>query len=207
MAAPEHLPLDSTIHNPAVPEALLSPSSPPSPLVAYHQRTTNTPRSQVIGVGPERRYISIYDFGESQPGYPARPSPGSVLDLDLVLEKCDLSTNQVSKQFDVAYVSMFGIAWNFYGLGVVSTSVDGYGEAITSGLISKYTLTLPWNGRWSGPLDRLPSERQSCPGVHYNWTLLSLSPRTMRAIPATRSIHASFICSGRARSPTNRTWR
>ena len=96
--APENIPLASTILNPAVPALLLPPPSSSSPLVAYHQRTTTVASRQLIGVGPDRRYISLWDHTDSSPGFPSRPSPGSVLDLDLVLEKCDLSTNKVSSQ-------------------------------------------------------------------------------------------------------------
>ncbi len=116
MVAPDHIPLASTIHNPAVPETLLPSPSHTSPLVAYHQRTTNTPRSQHIGVGPERNFISIWDHREAQPGFPARPSPGSVLDLDAVYEQCDLTTNKVSEgRLNQAHGSMSATAWNFCG--------------------------------------------------------------------------------------------
>ena len=97
MTAPEHIPIASILHNPAVPSTLLPSPSQSSPLVAYHQRTTSTPNTQVIGVGPDRHFISIWDHREPQvAGFPARPSPGSVLDLDKVVEKCDFSANKVS---------------------------------------------------------------------------------------------------------------
>ncbi|ORY31229.1 hypothetical protein BCR39DRAFT_526993 [Naematelia encephala] len=91
---PEHIPLASTIHNPAVPEALLPSLVTPSPLVAYHQRTTTAPRTQIIGVGPERHFISAWDSIDPAPGFPPRPTPGTVLDLDLVHDRCDFGNNQ-----------------------------------------------------------------------------------------------------------------
>ncbi|KAK4687978.1 DDB1- and CUL4-associated factor 13, partial [Tremellales sp. Uapishka_1] len=82
--------------NPAVPLDLLPKPSSPSPLVAYNQRTPSTLKSYLVGAGPERRFLSIWDSVEPHPGFPSRPTPGGVLDLDLVLEKCDLNTNKVS---------------------------------------------------------------------------------------------------------------
>jgi hypothetical protein len=88
--------LSDTLHNPAVPGSLLPSLTAASPLVAYHQRTTNAPRTQLIGVGPERNFVNVWDSIDHQPGFPARPTPGTIIDLDLILEKCDLDTNKVS---------------------------------------------------------------------------------------------------------------
>ena len=94
--APEHFPLASTIQNPAVPESFLPSPLSHSPLVAYHQRTTTSPRTQVVGVGPERNFVSVWDTIQAQPGFPARPTPGTILDLDLTQERCDFGSNKVS---------------------------------------------------------------------------------------------------------------
>lgn len=95
-AAPEHIPLPSTLYNPAVPESLLPSLISPDPIVAYHQKSGNLPKTQVIGAGAERNFVNAWDAIDHHPGFPSRPSPGTILDLDVVLEKCDLSTNKVS---------------------------------------------------------------------------------------------------------------
>lgn len=46
------------------------------------------------GVGPKRTYLDL----NSQPpnvAYPPRPIPGSVADLDVVMEHCDFSNKKV----------------------------------------------------------------------------------------------------------------
>jgi hypothetical protein len=113
---PENIPMVSTLHNPAVPVSLLPSPSSPSPLVAYHQRTSSTPSTQFVGIGPARQYLSLWETSEPSPGFPSRPIPGSVLDLDLVLEQCDLSTNKVSSAADQADPSMYATASNIFVL-------------------------------------------------------------------------------------------
>ncbi|EIW69803.1 hypothetical protein TREMEDRAFT_43487 [Tremella mesenterica DSM 1558] len=92
--APDNIPLVPTIHNPVVPESLLPSLSSPSPLVAYHQRGATNPRTQIIGRGPDRHYIPVQEFINTNPGFPYRPTPGTIIDLDLVVEKCDFGTNK-----------------------------------------------------------------------------------------------------------------
>lgn len=94
--APDHLPLSPSLKNPVVPATLLPSPSTPTPLVAYQNRADKFPSAHLAGNGPERHYLSVWDMRESQPGFPARPMPGSIMDLDLVLEKCDFGTNKVS---------------------------------------------------------------------------------------------------------------
>lgn len=70
-------------------------------------------RTNLIGTGPERYYLPIENKGippwqrqnhqqQQQHGiddgaaYAPRPLPGSIVDLDKILEKCDFSTNKVS---------------------------------------------------------------------------------------------------------------
>lgn len=38
----------------------------------------------------------MWDSIEALPGYAPRPTPGTILDLDLILQKCDFSNNKVS---------------------------------------------------------------------------------------------------------------
>ncbi|KAJ7275152.1 hypothetical protein B0H12DRAFT_1199300 [Mycena haematopus] len=80
---PEQLGLKSVIDNPSLPPRRASlPSrfrAPPGP-------STTTTR----GIGPRRVYLDI----RSEPphvAYPPRPVPGSIADLDIVMEHCDFS--------------------------------------------------------------------------------------------------------------------
>ncbi|WVO20531.1 uncharacterized protein IAS62_001828 [Cryptococcus decagattii] len=91
---PDHLPLSPSLKNPVVPATLLPSPSTPTPLVAYQNRADKFPSAHLAGNGPERHYLSVWDMRESQPGFPARPMPGSIMDLDLVLEKCNFGTNK-----------------------------------------------------------------------------------------------------------------
>lgn len=86
------------MQNPAVPSAMLPAREPPAPLVAYNQRSASAPKSLLVGDGPERYYLSAWDNNESQPGYPGRPTPGTVLDLDIIYDKCNFRANKVSRR-------------------------------------------------------------------------------------------------------------
>jgi WD repeat and SOF domain-containing protein 1 len=90
------VPITSTLRNPAVPETLLPTLVDPSPVDIKDQRTTTSPVTQFVGTGPERRFLAPWESAEAQPGYPPRPTPGSIMDLDLVGERCDFGSNKVS---------------------------------------------------------------------------------------------------------------
>ncbi|KAJ7125686.1 glycosyltransferase family 32 protein [Mycena crocata] len=80
---PEQLALKSVLDNPALPPKR---TSLPTRFRAPTGPSTITTR----GVGPKRIYLDI----QSQPphvAYPPRPVPGSVADLDIVMEHCDFS--------------------------------------------------------------------------------------------------------------------
>lgn len=49
---------------------------------------------QILGRGPARQYRSSQLTASG--GFPHRPIPGSILDLDTVLSKCDFSAGKVS---------------------------------------------------------------------------------------------------------------
>jgi WD repeat and SOF domain-containing protein 1 len=98
LAAPEHIPLLPALTNPSVPYSL-SPSTAndsSSPLLAHHQRTSQTPSGHLVGSGPERTFVAAWEGGEALHGYPSRPLPGLVMDLDTMLERCDFGTYKVS---------------------------------------------------------------------------------------------------------------
>ncbi|WVR08522.1 hypothetical protein IAU60_005577 [Kwoniella sp. DSM 27419] len=94
MHPPDSVPLAPALHNPIVPASLLPSPHSPTPLVAYQNRNTAQPKTHIFGEGPERTYYTAWDTREGQPGYAPRPAPGSVLDLDLVLEKCNFAANK-----------------------------------------------------------------------------------------------------------------
>lgn len=95
MVAPENLPIATTLRNPAVPNALLPALVDPSPVAVNNQRTTTSPVSQFVGIGPERRFLAAWESVDSHPGYPPRPTPGSIMDLDLVDERCNFGSGKV----------------------------------------------------------------------------------------------------------------
>lgn len=84
---PEQMQFKNTITNPALSPRKINIPSP------FNKETTafiTTTR----GLGPERIYFDI----QSQPpnvAYPPRPIPGSVADLDIVMEHCDFSKKKV----------------------------------------------------------------------------------------------------------------
>ncbi|KAJ7103636.1 glycosyltransferase family 32 protein [Mycena belliarum] len=80
---PEQLGLRSVLNNPALPPRR---TALPTRFRAPSGPNTVTTR----GVGPKRAYLDI----QSQPphvAYPPRPVPGSIADLDIVMEHCDFS--------------------------------------------------------------------------------------------------------------------
>ncbi|KAF5355904.1 hypothetical protein D9756_004160 [Leucocoprinus leucothites] len=82
-AIPEQIRFKDTITNPALPP---KKTIIPSPLTEEATEFVTTTR----GRGPERIYLDL----QSQPpnvAYPPRPVPGSVADLDIVMEHCDFS--------------------------------------------------------------------------------------------------------------------
>ncbi|KAJ9126974.1 hypothetical protein QFC24_001205 [Naganishia onofrii] len=106
------------MYNPAVPASLLLTPTVPEPAVGYQQKLSHSiAKTNLIGTGPERYYLPIEQKAsppwerQSHPSsqkhqqqvqhgievgaaYAPRPIPGSILDLDRVLDKCDFSTNK-----------------------------------------------------------------------------------------------------------------
>ncbi|KAK7057493.1 hypothetical protein R3P38DRAFT_2841286 [Favolaschia claudopus] len=72
---PRKLGLSSVLDNPSLPPSSAAPSR--------FKTTTN-------GIGPQRVYIDIQSKPPSV-AYPPRPIPGSIADLDFILETCDFS--------------------------------------------------------------------------------------------------------------------
>jgi WD repeat and SOF domain-containing protein 1 len=133
---PDGVPLPPTLYNPAVPASMLQTPAEPEPAVGYQQKPSQPmTRTNLIGTGPERYYLPIENKGlppwqrqnhqqQSQHGiddgaaYAPRPLPGSIVDLDKILEKCDFSTNKVSQDpafmcIDILILlSTYETAWN-----------------------------------------------------------------------------------------------
>lgn len=90
-AVPKQIGFDSPPSNPAVPpQRTTKPSKyrPPSSL------DTTGAGATALGVGPKRVYLDI----QSSPphvSYPPRPVPGSIADMDIVMEHCDFSQGKV----------------------------------------------------------------------------------------------------------------
>lgn len=85
---PDQIGFTSTILNPALPPAkahtLISPFTPPPGPVTTITR----------GVGPRRVYLENTNHSIDI-AYPPRPIPGSIVDLDIILEQCNFSEGKV----------------------------------------------------------------------------------------------------------------
>ncbi|GJJ08856.1 hypothetical protein Clacol_003076 [Clathrus columnatus] len=93
---PEQMKIAVPPFNPAVPRKQSSPPSSQQSQQRLQQQSINLTKSNstlTIGSGPRRTYIDIRAAG---PGvaYPPRPVPGSVADLDMIMDHCDFSLNK-----------------------------------------------------------------------------------------------------------------
>ncbi|BEI81432.1 hypothetical protein CcaverHIS002_0205920 [Cutaneotrichosporon cavernicola] len=90
---PASVPIQQSLVNPIVPANLLS-AAKPTPNAGDVRRTPVDHHNTLVGKGPARNYIAPWDKPLRSPGFPPRPVPGAVMDLDIILEKCDYSTNK-----------------------------------------------------------------------------------------------------------------
>lgn len=102
-----------------------NPALPPIKRPKIPSRFRPPPKATVTsshGIGSKRVYLDI----QAQPpnnAYPPRPVPGSVADLDVIMEHCDFSSNKVLSlavifrdnklRHDIC--SMCETAWRSYG--------------------------------------------------------------------------------------------
>lgn len=66
------------------------------------------PVTKTKGIGSKRVYLDI----QAQPpnvAYPPRPVPGSVADLDIVMDNCDFSENKVRSDIVLMFIALSGI--------------------------------------------------------------------------------------------------
>jgi DDB1- and CUL4-associated factor 13 len=80
---PEQLRLQETIPNPALPPRRPTIVPSPGPYI-----------TETRGIGSKRIYLDIQSAPENV-AYPPRPVPGSVADLDVVMDHCDFSEKKV----------------------------------------------------------------------------------------------------------------
>ena len=72
---------------PGLKEVLRNPAVPPN---------TDTVESDGFeGVGPERIYLKPTIADSTRSGYPARPVPGSAVDMDTIMQHCDYTQGKV----------------------------------------------------------------------------------------------------------------
>lgn len=91
---PEAVPIQRSLTNPIVPNTLLQAST--ASATTTSQRTPARNFNALTGAGPGRRYITPWDKPLQDAGYPPRPHPGSVMDLDIIVDKCDFGAGKVS---------------------------------------------------------------------------------------------------------------
>lgn len=84
---PEQIQLKDVPPNPSLPPRKTQIPSPLTQPATEYVTTTH-------GTGPERIYLDIQSQFPSV-AYPPRPIPGSIADLDIVMEHCEFSKNKV----------------------------------------------------------------------------------------------------------------
>lgn len=90
---PGSVPIQQNLINPIVPAELLS-AAQTTQKTGDARRTPVDHSHLVVGKGPARNYITPWAKPLRSPGFPPRPVPGAVMDLDTILEKCDYGTNK-----------------------------------------------------------------------------------------------------------------
>jgi DDB1- and CUL4-associated factor 13 len=93
---PEQIGLTMSPTNPVIPKG-----KPPT-IPSRFKKPPGPFKTDTIGVGPKRVYLDL----QSQPpniAYPPRPVPGSIADLDIIMDHCDFSQQKVCRPryFDV----------------------------------------------------------------------------------------------------------
>lgn len=89
VSVPDGIALEAPLLNPGLPKQPFIPVSrfkPPSAVL-----------STTVGSGLKRTYLDIQSAAPAI-GYPPRPAPGSIADLDIVMDHCDFGNNKVSTQ-------------------------------------------------------------------------------------------------------------
>ena len=69
-----------------------NPGVPPNMSIASETRTSSV--LHTVGAGAERTYLDIQKQSPRSP-HPPRPVPGSIADLDIIMDNCDFSTGKV----------------------------------------------------------------------------------------------------------------
>ena len=102
----------SSLTTAAVPETIgltvhpINPALPPRKISTIPTRFRSPHATDTIGIGAKRVYLDI----QSKPpnvAYPPRPLPGSVADMDVVMDHCDFSQNKVGS--DLPFPSRISI--------------------------------------------------------------------------------------------------
>jgi DDB1- and CUL4-associated factor 13 len=80
----------------SVPEGLALNTPLLNPVLPPRRTSNNSNPSLNVGVGHKRIYLDIQSQLPNV-AYPPRPVPGSIVDLDIVMEHCDFSEKKVSQ--------------------------------------------------------------------------------------------------------------
>ncbi|MBW0485558.1 hypothetical protein O181_025273 [Austropuccinia psidii MF-1] len=94
----------SSLHNLNLNSKIISQQQPQSQSPTSTSTSTSTLINDIMPIGPIRNYLDIpspsvfksnpsSNFSFPSP-YPPRPSPNSIIDLDIIMDYCDFSTNQ-----------------------------------------------------------------------------------------------------------------
>jgi hypothetical protein len=212
--APENVPIATTLRNPAVPDTLLLSTIEPITAAVNNQRTTTSPNSQFVGIGPERRFLTPWEQAEANPGYPARPTAGSIMDLDLVDERCNFGSGKVCPptgyriSMKGANGSTFEIVWNYYEWEEDWIMAKGSDEEITSEPTNTFTTKIHTrNNKWTGhPNHQYPVHRDY---QDHHYTSKTHTPSRHLSILMTHAIHSIqgySTCFGLVHFPINHTW-
>jgi len=89
LIVPDDIALDAPLHNPGLPE-----DSTQTQHNSRQLSSRSRPHSLTVGSGLKRIYLDMQSLPPDV-AYPPRPKPGSIADLDIIMEHCDFSNNKV----------------------------------------------------------------------------------------------------------------
>ena len=101
--------MTSEVTNPALPPERKTKTLPSRYRPPPKSIVTNT-----RGVGASRIYLDV-QAKPSDVAYPPRPVPGSVADLDVVMQHCDFSLNKVCFNNSLVLIWKFILPLSMYG--------------------------------------------------------------------------------------------
>lgn len=86
IVVPSGITLETSLSNPGIPQE--------STVTIPHAHASRKQTHSIVGSGLKRTYIDMQSLPPNV-GYPPRPIPGSIADLDIIMDQCDFGNNKV----------------------------------------------------------------------------------------------------------------